>query len=160
MDMRSAGGGDIEGIRTVARRSWETDYPDILSRETIDETVEEWYSPERLEFAIESDGVHVIVASDDGVIGFAHAVSERETGTLLRLYVDPEHRGQGIGTGLLEATCDTLADEDCTRVEAMVLEGNEPGNAFYRDFGFEPERENETTIGGETHDEVVYALTL
>ncbi|MDL5360537.1 GNAT family N-acetyltransferase [Halalkalicoccus sp. NIPERK01] len=161
MELREADEGDIAGIRGVARRSWETDYPDILSRETIAETVEEWYTPDRLAFDIGSDDAHVLVASVDGsVIGFAHAVGESGTGTLLRLYVDPDHRGAGVGTRLLSATCDRLAGVGCTDVEAMVLAENGPGNAFYRGFGFEPEREGETTIGDETHDEVVYALTL
>lgn len=161
MDVHEATKGDIEGIRGVARRSWERDYPEILSRETIVETVEEWYGPDRLAFDIESDDAHVIVASgNDGVIGFAHAVGESRTGTLLRLYVDPDHRGDGVGTRLLEAACGALADAGCTDVEAMVLASNEPGNDFYSEFGFEPDREGETTIGGDTYDEVVYTLTL
>ncbi len=160
METREAENGDIEGIRGVARRSWETDYPEILSRETIVETVEEWYAPDRLEFDIESDDAHVIVASEEGVIGFAHAITEDTTGTLLRLYVDPGHRDRGVGTRLLDATAETLAGEGCTDIEAMVLEANGPGNAFYGEYGFAPERESETTIGGESHDEIVYALTL
>jgi hypothetical protein len=40
MDFREAGREDIEGIRGVARRAWEADYPAILSWETIAETVE------------------------------------------------------------------------------------------------------------------------
>ena len=162
MEIREANDGDIPGVRGVAQRSWETDYPDILSRETIDETVEEWYSPEQLEFDIESDDAHVVVAigDDGGVVGFAHAISEEETGTLLRLYVDPDSRGAGIGTRLLDGTCGALAAEGCSRIEAMVLEENEPGNAFYREYGFEPERESETVIGDETYDEVVYSLTV
>jgi ribosomal protein S18 acetylase RimI-like enzyme len=161
MNVREADEGDIEGIRGVAHRSWERDYPGILSRETIVETVEEWYGPDRLAFDIGSNDAHVLVASgNDGVIGFAHAVGESGTGTLLRLYVDPEYRGRGVGTRLLEAACGALADAGCTDVEAMVLEANKPGNAFYRGFGFEPDRESETTIGGDAYDEVVYTLTL
>ncbi|MEM4781328.1 MAG: GNAT family N-acetyltransferase [Halalkalicoccus sp.] len=132
----------------------------ILSRETIAETVEEWYAPDRLGFDIESDDAHVLVADAEGVIGFSHAVVGEAVGTLLRLYVDPGHRGRGVGTALVEATCDALAAEGCERVEAMVLEENEPGNAFYTEFGFESVRESETTIGEERHDEIVYALTL
>jgi ribosomal protein S18 acetylase RimI-like enzyme len=162
MDFREAKTEDMEGIRGVARRSWETDYPDILSRETITETVEEWYAPERLAFDIESEDAHVVVAigDDGGVIGFAHAITADEIGTLLRLYVDPDSRGRGIGTRFLDGTCETLAAEGCSRIEAMVLEENEPGNAFYHEYGFEPERENETVIGDETYDEVVYSLTV
>lgn len=161
MEIREAERGDVEGVREVARRSWETDYPTILSRETIDETVEEWYAPEQLAFDIESDDAHVIIAvEEEGTIGFAHAISEGESGTLLRLYIDPERREEGIGTRLVKTTCEILAEEGCERIEAMVLEANEPGNSFYRTYGFSPERESETMIGKERHDEIVYALTL
>ncbi|ADJ15530.1 GNAT family N-acetyltransferase [Halalkalicoccus jeotgali] len=163
MNVREADGDDVAGIRGVARRSWETDYPEILSRETIAEGVEEWYASDRLAFDIASDDAHVLVASgagDEGVIGFAHAVGASGTGTLLRLYVDPDRRDAGVGTRLLETACDRLAAAGCTAVEAMVLAENEPGNAFYHGFGFEPVREGETAIGDEPHEEIVYVLTL
>jgi ribosomal protein S18 acetylase RimI-like enzyme len=102
----------------------------------------------------------VIVVEEGGIIGFAHAIGKGEIGTLLRLYVDSNRRNRGVGTRLLDRTCETLAIEGCSRIEAMVLEENELGNAFYRECGFSPERESETTIGEETHDEVVYALTI
>lgn len=167
MDLREATADDVEGVRTVARRSWETDYPAILNRESIDEAVESWYAPEQLRFDAESDDALLLIAADerDGVVGFAHAiVSEGEDGdgdvaTLLRLYVDPDHRGRGVGTRLLDSVCDRLDERGYSRLEAMVLERNEPGNAFYRSYGFERDRVGATTIGDETHDEVVYALT-
>ena len=34
MEYRDATRGDAEAIERIARASWETDYPDILSRET------------------------------------------------------------------------------------------------------------------------------
>lgn len=169
MDLREATNDDVEGVRSVARRSWETDYPAILNRESIDQAVESWYAPERLRFDAQSDDALLLVATDDteGVAGFAHAVESEGEGedenvdvaTLLRLYVDPDHRGRGVGTRLLDAVRDRLDERGCTRLEAMVLERNELGNAFYRSYGFERDRIGTTTIEGETHDEVVYVLT-
>jgi ribosomal protein S18 acetylase RimI-like enzyme len=162
MEIRKATADDVEGIRTVARRSWETDYPTIVSRESAGDVVEEWYSPERLRFDVESDDALLLVAEGDGEVrGFAHAVVDESEGvaSLLRLYVDPDRRGRGLGTRLLDAVRDRVDERGCSRLEAMVLERNEPGNAFYRNYGFERDRVGATTIEGETHDEVVYALT-
>lgn len=164
MDVREATTDDVEGVRTVARRSWETDYPAILNRESVDEAVESWYTPERLRFDAESDDAMLLVAADEteGITGFAHAI-EGENGdvaTLLRLYVDPGHRGRGLGTQLLDAVCERLDERGCSRLEAMVLERNEPGNAFYRSYGLGRDRVGATTIDDETHDEVVYALSF
>jgi ribosomal protein S18 acetylase RimI-like enzyme len=162
MEIREATADDVEGIRTVARRSWETDYPTIVSRESAGDVVEEWYAPERLRFDAESDDALLLVAEGDGeVAGFAHTVVDeaREVGTLLRLYVDPDRRGRGFGTRLLDAVRDRVDERGCSRLEAMVLERNEPGNAFYRSYGFERDRVGATTVEDATHDEVVYALT-
>lgn len=162
MDVREATTDDVEGIRTVARRSWEADYPAILSRESIGEAVEEWYAPERLRFdAASDDALLLIAAEEETVVGFAHAVVDESegVGTLLRLYVDPDHRTRGLGTRLLDEVRERLEEYGCSRLEAMVLERNEPGNAFYRSYGFERDRVGATTIDGDPHDEVVYVLT-
>lgn len=163
MDVRKARNPDIEGIQTVARRSWEHDYPGILSRETITDTVEEWYAPERLEFAIDRDDALLVVAvADDaegGIVGFAHAVRSEGMETVLRLYVDPDHRGRGIGTRLLETVRADADERGGSRLEAMVFEENDPGNAFYRSYGFERRKTGTTAIDGEEYAEAVYELS-
>lgn len=162
MAIQGATTDDIEGIRRVARQSWRTDYPEILSRETAEEAVEEWYDPNRLEEEIESDNALIpVFETEDGDIGgFAHIVWDARTGTVLRLYVTPDHRGRGIGTDLLAWTVDALADRDVERVRALVLSENEPGNAFYRSFGFEKTGEDRTTIGDDTYRENTYSMPV
>ncbi|WP_255151278.1 GNAT family N-acetyltransferase [Halorarius halobius] len=159
MTVREATADDVEPIREVARRSWETDYPDIVSRETVSEGVEAWYGGERLADAVERPSalVHVAVADGD-VVGFAHGELSGRTGHVLRLYVDPERRGRGVGGELLEVTLDALFDGDVDAVEATVLAANDPGNEFYRAHGFEKTGADTTTIGDESHPENVYRL--
>lgn len=158
MPLREATDDDIEAIREVARSSWATDYPEIVSRETVTDRVDEWYDSDRLADDVGRPRALVLVADEDGVVGFSHAVLSAETGHILRLYVDTGHRGQGIGGDLLEATRDELFDRGAERVQAMVLAENEPGNEFYRAHGFELTGEGETTIGGEPHPENTYTL--
>ena len=157
MEIREAEHGDIPGIREVARRSWETDYPDVLSRETIDETVEEWYSPGRLERELADDDALLTVVEDDGeMVAFSHAAWEESSGDVLRLYVRPDRRKEGIGRRLLERTCERLDDRDVERIKAMVLSANGPGNEFYRAMGFRTVETAQTDVGGEFYDENVY----
>lgn len=162
MLIRDATTDDIEGIRRVARQSWRTDYPEILSRETAEEAVEEWYALDRLEEEIEStDALIAVLETDDGdIIGFAHAVWDARTGTILRLYVIPDHRGRGLGTDLLQRTVDALAERGVERVQTLVLSENEPGNAFYREFGFRKTEESRTTIGDEAYRENTYTMAV
>lgn len=163
MTIREATADDIEGIRQVAETSWNTDYPDILSRESLDEGFDEWYSPAQIRDSLEwSRALLVVAERDDDVVGFAHAVWEIEenTGDILRVYVHPDHRGEGIGRELFEAVRDDLANHGVDEIHAMVLEDNDLGNAFYEEFGFEWETTEEITIGEETYNENTYVLDL
>lgn len=161
MTIRTATPEDAEGVRTVAEESWEADYPEILSSESIQEGLDEWYSVSGIEDAIERSYSRTLVAQRDGsVAGFVHAIwdVEKGDGHVLRLYVHPDHRGRGIGTDLLEAACEELFDSGADCVRAMVLEANDVGNEFYSDFGFEHVDTEEIDIGGEAYRENTYEL--
>ncbi len=163
MNIREATTDDINGIRQVAETSWDGDYPDILSRETIHEGVDEWYSPEQLRDSLAWAHTFILVAEqDDAVIGFVHAVSDREstTGDILRLYVHPDYRGDGIGRQLFEAVRDKLTNNGVKQLHAMVLAENEVGNEFYRSFGFELDDTEDIVIGGEHCQENTLVLEL
>ncbi|PSQ04019.1 N-acetyltransferase [Halobacteriales archaeon QS_6_71_20] len=161
MTVRRAVAADVDPIRRVAGDSWEADYPDILSREAVEDGFEEWYDPDRLAGALSADDELLYVAERDGdVVGFAHGLVDGDdaSGHVLRLYVRPEARGEGVGGSLLERVRDDLFDRGVERIHAMVLSDNEPGNAFYRSFGFEREGEAETRIAGEPYPENRYAF--
>jgi ribosomal protein S18 acetylase RimI-like enzyme len=160
MTVREATADDVEAIRDVARASWERDYPEILSRETAEEGVMEWYTADAVRDAVVSPRTRLFVAvDDDAVVGFAHAILDSGSeGYIMRLYVHPEHRGEGIGTALAERVRTDLFERGADRVHAMVLADNDLGNAFYRDLDFERTAEATTTIGGESFREYTYTV--
>lgn len=170
MIIREATPEDIEGIRAVAKASWDTDYPDILSRESIEDGFDEWYAPEEIRNSLTwADTLLLVAEDDDDIVGFAHAVWEKEEsrsgdttkyGDILRLYVDPDARQEGLGRQLFEAIRDELVELDVTTLRAMVLENNELGNAFYDGFGFELEDTQNVQIGTETYRENTYTLEI
>lgn len=163
MTIRNATINDVEDIKRVAHVSWRNDYPRILSRETAEEAVNEWYDSEQLKTEIERDDalIPVIETGDsDTVIGFAQAVWDSQTGTILRLYVIPDHRGQGRGTDLLHWTIDALVNQGVERIQTFVLSENKLGNAFYKEFGFEKTGESQTVIGDETYRENTYVMNV
>jgi GNAT superfamily N-acetyltransferase len=51
------------------------------------------------------------------------------------LFVDPEHRGKGIGKALLVNLAQIATERDCGRLEWSVLDWNEPSIQFYRKLG-------------------------
>jgi GNAT superfamily N-acetyltransferase len=57
------------------------------------------------------------------------------------LYVQPEHRGRGLGRALLEALAQECVDRGYGRLEWAVLDWNEPSIGFYRSLGARPQDE-------------------
>lgn len=67
---------------------------------------------------------------------------------LWRLYVEPDHRGQGVGTVLVARTVDAARTEcEAGRIVALVAPDNLPSRKAFRRVGFEP-TERFTTVGG------------
>lgn len=54
------------------------------------------------------------------------------------LFVDPAHRGKGIGKALLQRLAAIAVERDCGRMEWAVLDWNAPSIAFYRSLGAVP----------------------
>lgn len=188
MEIRPARTDDIEAIQTVARRSWEAAYRDVLGEDTVARTVAEWYSETSLRGAFDTPGTAFLVAVAEGeraadpaaggdgggehgdergrddsagraegdVVGFCHGVVQEDEGDILRLYVDPDHWGEGIGTALYERLRDDLLDFNMKRIRANVLAENDLGASFYEGLGFEPTGEATVTMGGEEHPERTY----
>lgn len=160
MEIRPARTDDIEAIQTVARRSWEAAYRDLLGEDTIAETVAEWYSETSLRGSFDTPGTAFLVAvaenADAEIVGFCHGVVQEDEGDILRLYVDPDCWGEGIGTALYERMRDDLLDFNMKRIRANVLRDNGLGVSFYESLGFEKTGEATVTMGGEEYPEVTY----
>ena len=106
-----------------------------------------------------------MLADRDGeVAGFVQAFgpsddthTEEREGSILRLYVRPDARGEGVGRELLDAARAELFDRGSDRVRAMTLAANEAGRAFYAACGLTKTDEvAETVIDGERYEEVVF----
>ncbi len=57
------------------------------------------------------------------------------------LFVDPAHRGKGIGKALLARLAGLARERNCARLEWAVLDWNAPSIAFYRSLGARPMEE-------------------
>lgn len=104
-------------------------------------------TPERLEEQLRSASppFQCLLAFWAGVpVGFAltfHSYStwKGKRGVFLEdLFVEPAHRGRGVGKALLMAVVRQARESGCGRVEWNVLRWNQPALEFYRSFGAEP----------------------
>lgn len=83
----------------------------------------------------------IAVTASQEAVGFAIFFTNYSTflarpGLYLEdLFVQPEHRGQGIGKALLTFLAALANQRDYGRMEWSVLDWNEPAIAFYESFG-------------------------
>ena len=55
------------------------------------------------------------------------------------LFVEPEHRGSGIGRALLARLAEIAIERDCGRLEWAVLDWNKDAIGFYERLGAQPQ---------------------
>ncbi len=95
--------------------------------------------------AIARGHIASLIAELDGVpVGFAlwfHTFSTflGKRGLYLEdLYVQPAHRGHGIGKAIFRDLARRAQEAGCVRMEWSVLDWNAPSIAFYRSIGAKP----------------------
>lgn len=160
MNLREANPDDAERVREVADSSMTTSY--ALSPQQIGAIVEDQFGEERLSRELDRDDALLLVAEDDvdgetTVLGVVAGGIDGETGEIRWLFVDPEHRGHGIGTELFETAVERLRDGGAERVRALTLEANTEGAQFFERFEFERTDERGVELGDESLVEYIYA---
>jgi len=94
---------------------------------------------------LENPEIVVLVAvRDDAVLGYTYAGIEGfdymslrgPAGIVYDIVVDPEQRGQGVGTLLLEATLAALKERGAPRVVLSTAEQNAPAQRLFARAGF------------------------
>ena len=137
MDLRPASAADSAEIADVARGSFGTSYS--LSPLGIDTILERVFSEsapaDRLD---DPDAVMVVAEGEngeeaEGLLGFAEA-EFGDAAALRWLHVDPNARGMGAGTALMERVREEFDHRDPSFV-ARVLEAASEGSEFLERFG-------------------------
>jgi ribosomal protein S18 acetylase RimI-like enzyme len=157
MEIREATPEDQKAVVEIAERSLEASYS--LSPQTIQGAIRQWYDVDAFEGKISRDDVLILVAEQNGeVVGFTENLLGEENGPadLLWLHVNPDYRGDGIGSELFERTRERLADEGATHLRGRVLSMNRDGNTFYESQGFEKAGEDEVQLDDRTYTENIY----
>lgn len=157
--VRAAASEDVPAILRIAERGWNAAYDGLLSQETIDSAMTEWYDPATTRKQIEHEDVTYFVAENNGrILGYASGGPSEEgtAATLGAIYVDPDHWGNGIGTVLLEAFEDFCRRRGYDTIQYQVLAKNDVGTSFYQNHGYGVIDERETDLFDETVREYVF----
>lgn len=94
-----------------------------------------------------------------GVVLAGHDDDERGVGHLSRLYVDPDHWGRGIGTGLYEAAMEDLGSR-FGAATLWVLEENAFARSWYERLGWRITPKRTPTFAPAGIDDVQYRIDL
>jgi len=159
MTVRPAVETDSEQIREVATRSFRNSYS--LSPEEIETIVEEAFGDDAVADCLEDDDRRLLVDErDDNVVGFVETkLTDTSTGELVWLHVEPEARGQGVGTDLFEQAAAQLRERAAEHVHGLVMAQNEEGNQFFERWGFERGESMERKIAGQPYQIQVFTGT-
>lgn len=154
---------ETDRIREVVDSSMTTSFR--LSPQEIDAISTYEFSDDALEAALEDDDAVLEVAEidDEGdddsertVGGVVLGSVDDDWGAMDWLFVDPEHRGEGIGTELFETARTELREQGAEHVRVRVLEKNTEGHEFAERFGFERAGEGPVEISDVSLAQYVY----
>jgi len=127
--LRPAAVADVEALLALWEVAAENDARPTDTRAAVD----------RL---LERDADACLVAEQEGrIVGTVIAGWDGWRAHLYRLAVHPDVRRQGVGAALLAAATERLIGLGATRLDAMVLEGNELGQSIWRAEGFTSQEE-------------------
>jgi ribosomal protein S18 acetylase RimI-like enzyme len=165
--VRAATPDDASRIADINVRSWRDTYkglvPDAYLLSLDPEAI-----ARHLRQMTESGRDTVLVAGDPELLGFLWMSESRDgdarpgTAEIVALYVDPNHKRQGVGRALALASCEIARDRGFDTVSLWVFERNEHARAFYAALQFVPDGGAQTTTrwGGVALREVRYRRAI
>ena len=150
MTIAAAGAGDIVAIQALAREIWHRHYPGIISRAQIDYMLARGYNDQALGRYLTTIGSGLALAiRDEDAVGFIgwYRIEARPALKLDKLYVRPEHHGEGIGRLLIEHVVAKARAADCTAVTLNVNRNNTNAVRAYERCGFAIRERGDFPIG-------------
>jgi ribosomal protein S18 acetylase RimI-like enzyme len=150
-DVRPCRLADIQTVSRLLKASWHATYDAILGERLALRRGRQVYSTVNLAIWIalsrlSSRPMKIRIATrGDRAVGIAMARKEGPGIVLYMLYVDPEQKGQGIGSALLQVV--TASYPEATSIRLEVLRDNVAAIAWYKAQGFEVYGETRTASG-------------
>ncbi|MBU4537665.1 MAG: GNAT family N-acetyltransferase [Weeksellaceae bacterium] len=140
---------DIEMIRELAEKSWNSAYANILTQQQIDYMLLEMYSVEEISSHLQNPNYHYYLIFNEntavGFIGFEHHY-EPETTKLHRIYLIDSAKGKGCGKAALNFLKKQVSLNGDHRIILNVNKENK-AKAVYESQGFTIYKEDIFHIG-------------
>lgn len=132
--IREAEEADLQAVLDVGHRTWAATYEPITGPDYVAMGLAKWWTAEATMPAIAAG--RMLVAEVDGVIAGVAAYGPRQGNLVLwKLYVLPEHQGQGLGSALMAAVLERGAGL-YPEIQLSYIDGNASAERFYKAQGF------------------------
>lgn len=142
---------DIPIIQQLAREIWLRHYPGIISGEQIDYMLGQGYSADALtKYLTTADAGLAIAGRANASVGFVgwYLLDDPGVMKLDKLYVLPEHQGEGVGRALIEHVVLRARASGCASMTLNVNRKNTGAIRAYERCGFETRERGDFSIGG------------
>lgn len=137
--IRRAAVSDIPHIISIAKKSWDAAYCEILSAEQIDYMLQESYSDDVIREQIEGGKiVFLLYVKDEKPVGFAAYELDCEvSGTckIHKLYILPETQGLGVGKALI-SEIESILTKNGNYILTLSVNKHNKALHFYERMGF------------------------
>lgn len=157
----------VQGIARVCSESYRVTYKDLYSPEYIEQVIQDYYQPERIQHEIGPEnrvwGGYFVALDGEQVVGAAGGgMIDRTVGELFVLYLEPTRRNQGIGSLLLAAVTEQQKRFGATTQWVSVQKDNLLAIPFYerRGFVYQSEQVNNVCLLNEEYIALRYCRSL
>ena len=141
---------DIPEIQEIAYRSWQENYPGIISQAQIDFMLDLMYSETEIRSQFKNENYHYYFIENEldqriGIMGFEKDEEPNST-KLHRLYLLRSEKGKGFGKLAIQFLKDRVAELGNSRIILNVNKYN-PAKEFYQKLDFKVYDEGIFDIG-------------
>jgi len=157
MDIRPIEAGDSEALSGFFERIPESDRSFLKEDVSDPRVLVDWVQPDTGRTIAIEDDVVVGALAVVPLVGWSSHVGE------VRLVVDPDHRGQGIGRRLARQAVLDAVEMGLGKLVVEVISDQAPLIAMFRGLGFEPEAlltDHVRDRSGQTRDLIVLANSV
>ena len=157
MDIRPFEAGDSPALSSFFERIPESDRTFLKEDVGDPRVLAEWVQPDTGRTIAVEDGQVVGALAVVPLVGWSSHVGE------VRLVVDPDHRGRGIGRRLAHQAVLDAVDMGLGKLVVEVISDQAPLIAMFRGLGFEPEAlltDHVRDRSGQTRDLIVLANSV
>ncbi|CRK83334.1 GNAT family N-acetyltransferase [Neobacillus massiliamazoniensis] len=157
----------INGIIKVCSEGYRDTYMETHSNEYIERIINEFYNYERIHNEVTHtnsgwDGWYVATEENIVVGAIGGGLISKDQSEIFVLYLDPNRRGEGIGTKILQAITEIQRSNGAIKQWVSVAKGNAKGIPFYeaRQFQFVQEQTSFANMDNESYVTLRYCRTI